>query len=98
MFGRDKSSLPEPGKALPGRAERPWHLATRHAVLEAPLVTDEVPEGHEVALGGLGSITTEIKPAPTYYYAEDPHQQYLAKNPFGYRCHANTGVRFPQTA
>ena len=26
------------------------------------------------------------------------HQQYLAKNPFGYRCHANTGVRFPATA
>jgi len=26
------------------------------------------------------------------------HQQYLAKNPFGYRCHANTGVRFPETA
>jgi hypothetical protein len=25
------------------------------------------------------------------------HQQYLAKNPFGYRCHANTGVRFPET-
>ncbi|NYG56812.1 hypothetical protein BJ989_003116 [Nocardioides perillae] len=30
----------------------------------------------------------------------EPHfrQQYLAKNPFGYRCHANTGVRFPETA
>ena len=28
------------------------------------------------------------------YYA-DKYQQYLAKNPFGYRCHANTGVRFP---
>ncbi len=214
MFGRDKSSLPEPGKALAGRTERPWHLAARHAVLEAPLVTDEVPDGYEVAIFGLGcfwgaeeaywgldgvwstsvgyaggetphpsyeevcsgrtghteavrvvfdparvafadlvkrffeihdptqgmrqgndvgtqyrsaiyvttpeqeqtareltavygaelerrrlgSITTEIKPAPEYYYAEDPHQQYLAKNPFGYRCHANTGVRFPQTA
>ena len=33
-----------------------------------------------------------------YFYAEDAHQQYLAKNPFGYRCHANTGVRFPETA
>jgi peptide-methionine (S)-S-oxide reductase len=28
-----------------------------------------------------------------YYVAN--HQQYLAKNPFGYRCHANTGVKFP---
>ncbi len=31
------------------------------------------------------------------YYA-DNYQQYLAKNPFGYRCHANTGVKFPATA
>lgn len=54
--------------------------------------------GEELARRGLGAITTEIKPAPTYYYAEDNHQQYLAKNPFGYRCHANTGVRFPATA
>ena len=52
----------------------------------------------ELARRGYGPITTEIKPAPTYYYAEDVHQQYLAKNPFGYRCHANTGVRFPDTA
>jgi len=47
---------------------------------------------------GLGEITTEIREAPTYYYAEDLHQQYLAKNPHGYRCHANTGVKFPETA
>ncbi len=214
MFGRDKTSLPEPGKALPGRTDSPWHLSTDHKVLDAPLVTDEVPAGLEVAIFGLGcfwgaeeiywgmpgvwstsvgyaggetpnpsyeevcsgrtghteavrvvydpttvayadlvkrffevhdptqgmrqgndvgtqyrsaiytfseaqeatareltavygaelerrrlgSITTEVAPAPTYYYAEDAHQQYLAKNPFGYRCHANTGVRFPQTA
>ena len=213
MFGRNKAALPEPGQALPGRSERPWNLSERHRVLDAPLVTDEAPEGHEVAIFGLGcfwgaeeiywempgvwstsvgyaggetpnpsydevcsgrtghteairivfdpsaiayaelvkrffevhdptqgmrqgndvgtqyrsaiyvtspeqeatareltgvygaelerrrlgSITTEIKPAPTYYYAEDVHQQYLAKNPFGYRCHANTGVKFPET-
>ena len=53
--------------------------------------------GAELERRRLGSITTEIAPAPTYYYAEDVHQQYLAKNPFGYRCHANTGVRFPET-
>jgi peptide-methionine (S)-S-oxide reductase len=51
--------------------------------------------GDELVRRRLGDITTEIKPAPDYYYAEDQHQQYLAKNPFGYRCHANTGVRFP---
>jgi len=44
---------------------------------------------------GYGPITTEIKPAPTYYYAEDHHQQYLAKNPNGYRCHSATGVAMP---
>ena len=32
----------------------------------------------------LGSITTEIVDAPPFYFAEDHHQQYLAKNPMGY--------------
>ncbi len=54
--------------------------------------------GEELQRRRLGDITTEVAPAPTYYYAEDVHQQYLAKNPFGYRCHANTGVEFPATA
>ncbi len=208
---RTKATLPTPDQALPGR-ETPWVvLSERHRVLDAPLVTDEVPDGLEVALfglgcfwgaeeifwqrpgvwstsvgyaggltpnpsyeevcsgrtghteavrvvydptvvsyadlvkiffevhdptqgmrqgndvgtqyrsaiyyttpeqeevardltaryqavlveRGLGEITTEIAPAPSYYYAEDYHQQYLAKNPNGYRCHANTGVKFP---
>ena len=214
MFGRHKTTLPTADEALPGRAESPFVLADRHVVLDAPVRTDEVPEGFEVAIFGLGcfwgaeevywqlpgvwstsvgyaggatphpsydevcsgrtghteatrivfdpsvvsyaelvkrffeihdptqgmrqgndvgtqyrsaiyfttpeqeetarelteiygaelkrrrlgEITTEIKPAPTYYYAEDVHQQYLAKNPYGYRCHANTGVRFPETS
>lgn len=51
--------------------------------------------GAELERQGLDAITTEIAPVPTYYYAEAPHQQYLAKNPHGYRCHANTGVAFP---
>ena len=212
MFGK-KTTLPEAGRELPGRDSRPWQLG-RHVVLDAPVVTDEVPEGLEVAIFGLGCfwgaeeiywqkpgvwstsvgyaggatpnptyeevctgrtghteavrivfdpaqvsyadlvkmffevhdptqgmrqgndvgtqyrsaiywttpeqeqtardltkryaeeiagrgygpITTEIRPAAEtpYYYAEDPHQQYLAKNPYGYRCHANTGVPFPE--
>jgi peptide-methionine (S)-S-oxide reductase len=49
----------------------------------------------ELTKRGFGEITTEIKPAPPYYYAEDHHQQYLHKNPFGYRCHAKTGVPVP---
>jgi peptide-methionine (S)-S-oxide reductase len=211
LFSRHKSTPPTADEALPGRETRPFRLDERHVVRDAPVVTDEVPEGLEVALFGLGcfwgaeevywqkpgvwstsvgyaggvtpnpsyeevctgrtghteavrvvfdprvisyadlvktffevhdptqgmrqgndvgtqyrsaiyytppeqeqvardltkiygdelsrqrigDITTEIAPAPTYYYAEGPHQQYLAKNPNGYRCHANTGVKFP---
>ncbi|WP_066964779.1 peptide-methionine (S)-S-oxide reductase MsrA [Microbulbifer sp. Q7] len=41
---------------------------------------------------GFGAITTEIGPAPTFYYAEEDHQQYLAKNPGGYCGLAGTGA------
>ena len=44
---------------------------------------------------GFGEITTEIAPAPTFYYAEDYHQQYLAKNPRGYCPDHSTGVSCP---
>jgi peptide-methionine (S)-S-oxide reductase len=214
LFTRHKTTLPAAGEALPGRPDRGFAVPEKHQVLDAPVVTDEVPDGLEVAIFGLGcfwgaeevywqlpgvwstsvgyaggetpnptyeevctgrtghteavrivfdptrvsyadlvkqffevhdptqgmrqgndvgtqyrsaiyfttpeqeqvareltevygaelkrrqlgDITTEIAPAPTYYYAEDVHQQYLAKNPFGYRCHANTGVKFPETA
>ena len=214
IFSRHKSDLVAADQALPGRSERPFHLAEKHLVLGTPLVTDEAPEGYEVALFGLGcfwgaeevywqvpgvwstsvgyaggttpnpsyeevctgrtnhteairvvydpakvsyadlvktffevhdptqgmrqgndvgtqyrsaiyfttpeqeqvareltkvygeelerrrlgDITTEIREAPTYYYAEDLHQQYLAKHVNGYRCHSNTGVKFPETA
>jgi peptide-methionine (S)-S-oxide reductase len=212
LFSRNKSHLPSEEQALPGRQERPFGIAARHLVLDAPVVTDDVPDGLEVAIFGLGcfwgaeeiywqipgvwstsvgyaggitpnpsyeevcsgmtghteairivfdpkvvsydtlvkrffevhdptqgmrqgndvgtqyrsaiyttspeqaeaaerltkvyaeelarrgigAVTTEIRPAPEYYYAEDYHQQYLAKNPYGYRCHANTGVAFPE--
>jgi peptide-methionine (S)-S-oxide reductase len=214
LFTRHKTTLPAAGEALPGRPERRFAVPEKHQVLDAPVITDEVPDGLEVAIFGLGcfwgaeevywqlpgvwstsvgyaggatphptyeevcsgrtghteavrivfdpqqvsyadlvkqffevhdptqgmrqgndvgtqyrsaiyvttpeqervareltevygaelkrrrlgDITTEIAPAPAYYYAEDVHQQYLAKNPFGYRCHANTGVKFPETA
>src|SRR5215213_6408344 len=200
LFNKFKTQIIDADNALPGRPERPFRLAERHRVLDAPLVTDQVPEGYEVALfglgcfwgaeeifwqvpgvwstsvgyaggstphpsyeevcsgrtghteairvvydpaavvydelvrtffevhdptqgmrqgndvgtqyrsaiyvtspeqaevaerltkvygeelaaRGLGPITTEIRPAPVYYYAEDYHQQYLAKNPHGY--------------
>ena len=44
---------------------------------------------------GYGAITTEIAPAPEYYFAEEYHQQYLAKNPGGYCGHGGTGVSCP---
>ena len=44
---------------------------------------------------GYGGITTEILPAPEFYYAEDDHQQYLAKNPGGYCGLGGTGVTCP---
>ena len=194
MFLRSKSTLPTPDEALPGRALGWFELPERHSALDAPLVTDEVPEGLEVVIFGLGcfwgaeevfwqvpgvwstsvgyaggitpnpsyeevctgrtghteavrevhdptqgmrqgndmgtqyrsaiyvttpeqekvarevtaryqpeltrrgfgEITTEIGPAGDYYYAEEVHQQYLLKNPFGYRCHATSGVPVPR--
>ena len=44
---------------------------------------------------GYGNITTEILPAPEFYFAEDYHQQYLAKNPGGYCGLGGTGVTCP---
>ena len=46
---------------------------------------------------GCGRITTEILDVPVFYYAEDYHQQYLAKNPGGYCGLGGTGISFPQT-
>lgn len=52
---------------------------------------------YQEALGtaGLGNITTEILDAPEFYYAEDYHQQYLAKNPGGYCGLGGTSVTCP---
>jgi len=49
----------------------------------------------ELARAHYGAITTEILPAPEFYYAEDYHQQYLAKNPDGYCGLGGTGVSCP---
>ena len=45
-----------------------------------------------LAAAGFGTITTEVIDAPVFYYAEDYHQQYLAKNPGGYCGLGGTGV------
>jgi len=68
-----------------------WTTDEQRAEIEASLAT------YQAALtrAGLGEITTEVQTAPDFYYAEDYHQQYLAKVPHGYDCHATTGVPFP---
>jgi peptide-methionine (S)-S-oxide reductase len=48
-----------------------------------------------LASQGMGAITTEIREAPPFYFAEDYHQQYLAKNPHGYCGLGGTGVSCP---
>jgi peptide-methionine (S)-S-oxide reductase len=50
---------------------------------------------HRLHRAGFGRITTEILDAPPFYFAEDYHQQYLAKNPGGYCGIAGTGVACP---
>ena len=54
--------------------------------------------GKAVAEAGGSVITTEIADAPPFYYAEDYHQQYLAKNPNGYCGLGGTGVSYPAIA
>ena len=49
----------------------------------------------QLRASGFGAITSEILPAPLFYYAEDYHQQYLAKNPNGYCGIGGTGVTCP---
>jgi peptide-methionine (S)-S-oxide reductase len=49
----------------------------------------------QLTAAGYSAITTEIVPAPEFYYAEDYHQQYLAKNPDGYCGMGGTGVSCP---
>ena len=51
---------------------------------------------HALAAAGRGEITTEIRPVPKFYFAEDYHQQYLAKNPGGYCGLGGCGVPFEQ--
>jgi peptide-methionine (S)-S-oxide reductase len=64
---------------------------------EQKKLAEESVKLYEPALKAKGyeAITTEIKDAQTFYYAEDYHQQYLAKNPGGYCGLGGTGVSCP---
>ena len=66
----------------------------RRAARGRGAVARDVP-GASSPQAGYGEITTEIVPAPPFYYAEDYHQQYLAKNPGGYCGIGGTGVSCP---
>ncbi len=68
-----------------------WYNEAQHNAAEASR------SAYQGALdrAGFGRITTEILPAPEFYYAEEYHQQYLAKNPSGYCGLGGTGVGCP---
>jgi peptide-methionine (S)-S-oxide reductase len=68
--------------------------ATNPRQLEAAKASEKLFQA-ELSKAGLGTITTEIEEAPTFYYAEAYHQQYLAKNPEGYCGIGGTGVTCP---
>lgn len=70
-------------------------IYTYDAAQEAAAVASKVAYQAALTARGLGTITTEIVPVPIFYFAEDYHQQYLAKNPDGYCGLAGTGVTCP---
>jgi peptide-methionine (S)-S-oxide reductase len=81
--GNDVGTQYRSGIYVYGDAQRTLAEASRDAYAQA--LRDQ----------GYGAITTEILPAPKFYYAEDYHQQYLAKNPNGYCGLGGTGVTCP---
>jgi peptide-methionine (S)-S-oxide reductase len=62
---------------------------------QAVAVASREAYARELANAGYGPITTEIVEASDFFFAEDYHQQYLAKNPDGYDCHTATGIACP---
>ena len=68
-----------------------WHDESQRAAAERSAAA----YGAKLQSAGYGQITTEIRKAPDFYYAEDYHQQYLAKNPGGYCGLGGTGVSCP---
>jgi peptide-methionine (S)-S-oxide reductase len=81
--GNDAGTQYRSGIYVFGEAQRALALASRDMFQE------------RLTAAGYGPITTEIIEAPTFYYAEDYHQQYLAKNPGGYCGIGGTGVTCP---
>jgi peptide-methionine (S)-S-oxide reductase len=81
--GNDVGTQYRSGIYTGGEAQHAAALASREAY------------GEILRRAGFGAITTEIVAAPEFYYAEDYHQQYLAKNPNGYCGIGGTGINCP---
>lgn len=81
--GNDRGTQYRSGIYVTSDAQRRAAEATRDAI------------GAQLAAKGYPKITTEILDAPEFYFAEDYHQQYLAKNPAGYCGLSGTGVTCP---
>lgn len=81
--GNDTGTQYRSGIYVQGEAQRKAAEASRDAYQKA------------ITAAGHGKITTEILDAPEFYYAEEYHQQYLAKNPDGYCGLGGTGVACP---
>ena len=81
--GNDTGTQYRSGIYVQGEAQRKAAEASRDAYQKA------------ITAAGHGKITTEILDAPEFYYAEDYHQQYLARNPDGYCGLGGTGVACP---
>ena len=77
-----------------GTQYRSGIYVTSDAQREAALASREMYQ-EKLRESGYGDITTEVVDAPEFYYAEDYHQQYLAKNPNGYCGLGGTGVSCP---
>lgn len=80
--GNDVGTQYRSGIYVSGEEQRQAALESRAAFAKA------------LAKAGYGAITTEIIDAPTFYYAEDYHQQYLAKNPDGYCPNHSCGIPY----
>ncbi len=78
-----------------GTQYRSGIYTTGDAQREAALASRDATRRRSSAAGHGGEITTEIDAAGEFYYAEDYHQQYLAKNPNGYCGLGGTGVSCP---
>jgi len=91
--GHDPTQGMRQGNDL-GTQYRSGIYVTTDAQLEAAQASRDAFQ-QRLSASGFGTITTEIERAPPFYYAEDYHQQYLAKNPGGYCGIGGTGVSCP---